>query len=66
MNAPFAEQAPTLGQTEILEENKALRQKSKDQLRDMRLDDALTKTLCNIKQFAHILLAETKEIKDSN
>lgn len=62
INAPFQEQAPTLWQTEIIEENKAMRQRAKDTLRDMRLDDALTKTLCNIKQFAPILLATRKEI----
>lgn len=31
-------------------------------LRDMWLDDALTKTVCNIKQFAPVLLATTKDV----
>lgn len=62
INSPFQEQAPTLWQTEIIEENKAMRQRAKDMLRDMWLDDALTKTLCNIKQFAPVLLATTKDV----
>ncbi len=66
MNSPFQEQAPTLGQTEIIEENKALRNRDKDELRDFCFDRALTLTLSNIKQFAPVLLAWTKEIKDEN
>lgn len=63
MNSPFQEQAPTLWQTEIIEENKALRNRDKDEWRDFWLDKALTFTLSNIKQFAPRLLAWTKEIK---
>lgn len=64
MNSPFQEQAPTLWQTEIIEENKALRNRDKDEWRDFCFDRALTFALSNIKQFAPVLLAGTKEIKD--
>lgn len=64
-SAPVWPQANTLGQTEIIEENKALRQRASDQLRDLRLDRALTLTLSNIAQFAPHLLKKITEIKDS-
>lgn len=63
-SAPVWPQANTLGQTEIIEENKALRQRASDQLRDIWLDRALTLTLSNIAQFAPHLLKKITEIKD--
>lgn len=61
LRAPFEPPAPTLGQTEIIEENKAVRQKAIDEARDIALDDMLTQTLSNIAQFAPVLLR--REIK---
>lgn len=63
-SAPIWPQANTLGQTEIIEENKALRQRTSDQLRDHFLDRALTLTLSNIAQFAPHLLKEWVKVKD--
>lgn len=66
MNAPFEAAANTLWQTEILEENKQLRYKAIDESRDLALDDALYMTLCNISQFAPILLKRKVKIKDKD
>lgn len=53
-----------LGQTEIKEENKAIRVKTISIARDIALDDALTFTYQNIQQFAPALLR--KEVKVDN
>jgi hypothetical protein len=66
MNAPFESAADTLGQTEIIEENKQLRYKAIDEARDLALDDALYMTLQNISQFAPILLKRKQVIKNDD
>lgn len=61
--APIETGEKTLGQTEIREANKAVRQSSVDENYNIGLDEALTMTLDRIKQFAPSLLSE--KIKDS-
>lgn len=62
-NAQFEAWADTLGQQEIMEANKSVRNKSVDEAYNIGLDEALTMTLSRIKQFAPALLSE--KIKDS-
>ena len=56
--------APTLGQEELIEANKAVRNSSVDENYNIGLDESLTMMLDRIKQFAPALLKET--IKDKN
>ena len=58
--------APTLGQEELLEANKAVRNSSVDENYNIGLDEALTMMLDRIKQFAPALLKETVKGKDGN
>lgn len=62
--APFEAPAQTLGQTEIIEENKAIRSKAIDEANNQALDQALTMTLQNISQFAPVLMRRITEIKN--
>lgn len=64
INAVFEPPAEQLGTVEIIEENKQIRNKSIDELMDHALDDALTKLLNNVAEFAPRLLKTTKKIKD--
>lgn len=59
--AQVESQAPTLGQEELVEANKSVRNSSVDENYNIGLDDALTQMLDRIKQFAPALLK--KEIK---
>lgn len=62
----FEPPAEQLGTVEIIEENKQIRNKSIDELRDHWIDEAYTKVLQNIAMFAPQLLKESKEIKDED
>lgn len=62
--APFEAPAQTLWQTEIIEENKAIRSKAVDEADNQALDTALTMTLQNISQFAPVLMRRITEIKN--
>jgi len=62
----FEPPAEQLGTVEIIEENKQIRNKSIDELRDHAIDEAYTKVLQNIAMFAPQLLKESKEIKDED
>ena len=53
-----------LGQTEIKEENKAIRLKALHISRDLCLDNALTATYNNIQQFAPSVLRKEQVIDD--
>lgn len=64
INAVFEPPAEQLWTVEIIEENKQIRNKSVDEMMDHALDDALTKMLKNIAEFAPKLLKTTKTIKD--
>lgn len=59
----FEAPADTLWQTEIIEENKAIRHKAVDEAYDFALDTALTHMLNNIAQFAPKVLKKVTEIK---
>lgn len=61
--AQFEPTASTLGQEELVEANRSIRNSSVDENYNIALDDALTMMLDRIKQFAPALLKET--IKDS-
>lgn len=65
--AQVESQAPTLGQEELIEANKSVRNSSVDENYNIGLDEALTMMLDRIKQFAPALLKEEikEEIKDS-
>lgn len=56
--------APTLGQEELVEANKSVRNSSVDENYNIGLDDALTQMLDRVRQFAPALLK--KEIKASD
>lgn len=58
IKAPYSSPAGTATEAEILEENKQIRQKTVDQLRDIALDDSLTQVLKNIQQFAPSILCK--------
>ena len=60
--AVFESWEKTLGQTEILEENKAIRMKAVQIARDICLDNALTQAYNNIQQFAPIMLRKEQDI----
>lgn len=65
LNSPFEVlDQEKLGQTEIREENKAIRQKAVDELMFQSLDRVLTMTLSNIAQLAPVLLRRITEVKD--
>lgn len=64
INAVFEPPADQLGTVEIIEENKQIRNKSTDELLDFAIDDALTKLLNNIAEFAPRLLKSTVKIKN--
>lgn len=59
----FVPPAEQLGTVEIMEENKAIRQKSVAISRDLCLDNVITRAYENIQQFAPVLLRRTEVIK---
>lgn len=61
LKAPYSSPAKTLGETEIIEENKMIRIQSVNEADDMGLGRALTMSLDNITQFAPYLLKTTKK-----
>lgn len=61
IKAPYSSPAGTLGEVEIMEENKAIRLKTVDIARDICLDNALTSMLQNIQDFAPALLKEIEK-----
>ena len=61
--APIESGEKTLGQTEIKEANKMVRQSAVDEGYNLCLDGALTMTLARIKQFAPSLYMESEDIK---
>ena len=63
LQSVFEPPADQLGTVEIIEENKQIRNKSVDELRDQAIDEAYTKTLNNIAAFAPELMSEKKTIK---
>lgn len=63
LKAPFENSDWTLGQTEIREQNKAIRYKAVDELMQQSLDRVLTAMLNNIAQFAPVLLQTTTKVK---
>lgn len=63
LQSVFEPPADQLGTVEIIEENKQIRNKSVDELRDQAIDEAYTKTLNNIAAFAPELMREKKTIK---
>jgi hypothetical protein len=63
INAAFEAYHETLGQTEIREENKAIRQKGTDELMNQALDKALTMMLSNISRFAPVVLRVMTDIE---
>ena len=62
--AQVEQQADTLGQQELLEANKSVRNSSVDENYNIALDEALTMMLSRIQQFAPALLKETIRGKD--
>ncbi len=62
VQAVFEPPAEQLGTVEIIEENKQIRNKSVDELRDHAIDEAYTKVLNNITMFAPKLLKETTKV----
>jgi hypothetical protein len=60
--AAFASPEKTLGQTEIIEENKSIRLKAVQIGRDICLDNALTAAYNNIQQFAPIVLRKEEKV----
>lgn len=58
----FEPPAEQLGTVEIIEENKQIRNKSIDELRDHAIDEAYTKVLNNIASYAPHLMKETKKV----
>lgn len=56
LNSVFEPPAEQLGTVEIIEENKQIRNKAIDELRDFAIDQAYTKVLKNIARFAPQLL----------
>lgn len=62
VRAAFEAPEQNLGQTEIKEENKAIRLKAIDELEDLAIGAALTIALANIVKFAPVLKRSTKEI----
>lgn len=63
LKSPFEWSDETLWQTEIREQNKAIRYKAVDELMQQSLDRILTAMLNNISQFAPKLLASVSEVK---
>ena len=63
VKAPFENDDATLWQTEIREQNKAIRYKAVDELMQQSLDRVLTAMLNNIAQFATVLLQTTTKVK---
>ncbi len=66
VSSVFEPPAEQLWTVEIIEENKQIRNKSIDELRDHAIDEAYTKVLQNIAMFAPKLLKESKPIKDDD
>ena len=66
IRATFEAPATTLGQTEIIEENKQIRQRSFDQTRAIAIDKALTMCLRNIADFAPSVEAKKIETVDAD
>lgn len=66
LNSPFEAFKETLWQTEIREENKAIRQKGTDELMNQCLDKALTMMLDNIARFAPVVLRVITDLKVGN
>jgi len=64
IKSPYQIQADTLWQTQIIEENKAIRQKNVDELLDISMDSILTFVLKNIRKFAPVLLKKKIKNKD--
>lgn len=64
IKSPYESNDETLWQTEIREQNKAIRYKSVDECMQLSLDRILTATLSNIQQFAPVLLSTKVEIKN--
>lgn len=62
VKAAFEVPEQNLWQTEIKEENKAIRLKSIDELEDVAIWEAMTMALANIVKFAPVLKKSTKEI----
>jgi hypothetical protein len=62
VKAAFEVPEQNLGQTEIKEENKAIRLKAIDELEDFAISEALTICLNNLIKFAPILKRSRKEI----
>ena len=56
LKAPYSSPANTATEIEVIEENKATRNKTTDELRDEAWQDILTQVLKNIAQFAPALL----------
>jgi len=63
IKAPFENSDSTLWQTEIREQNKAIRYKAVDELMQQSLDRVLTAMLNNIAQFAPVLLQTISKVK---
>jgi len=61
--AAFETAENTLWQTEIVEENKAVRVRAVQISRDLCLDNVITRAYENIQQFAPVLLRKTESIK---
>ena len=61
--ASFESPESTLWQTEIVEENKAIRLKALQISRDICLDNAITAAYHNIQQFAPVVLRKTEKVK---
>ncbi len=66
IKAPYSSPAWTLGEVEIMEENKAIRLKTVDIARDICMDNALTSMLQNIQDFAPALLKEIEKDDKGN
>lgn len=65
-DASFAAPADQLGTVEIIEENKAIRQKTVEERRDQALSKALTQCLKNIKEFAPALMSQETKDEEGN
>ncbi len=61
LKAPYSSPANTATEIEVIEENKAIREKTMDELRDQAIQGILDQVFKNIRQFAPALLK--KEIK---
>jgi formylmethanofuran dehydrogenase subunit D len=63
IKAPYSSPAGTLGEVEIIEQNKALRVKTIDESRDICLDYVLSQVLSNIANFAPKVLCQKEDDK---